>query len=94
MAIRDNAMKFVERTLKMDEIIRPDQCQICARKPGYHPQKSIVAHHWNGYDHPLDVWWICRSCNRFLAGKHDGSLTLEQAKQYVKRCQLERLGLL
>lgn len=21
------------------------------------------AHHWKGYDHPLDVQWLCRSCH-------------------------------
>ena len=43
---------------------------------------TMVAHHWNGYDHPLDIWWICRACNRKLSNKHDGSLTLEQARRY------------
>jgi len=49
-----------------------------------HSACMMVAHHWNGYDNPLDVWWICRSCNRKLQHKHDGSLTLELAKFYVK----------
>jgi len=35
----------------------------------------IVAHHWKGYAHPLDVWWVCQSCNRRLHGRHDGTVT-------------------
>ena len=28
--------------------------------------------------------WICRACNRRLAHKHDGSLSLEQARAFIK----------
>lgn len=45
--------------------------------------RKLIAHHWNGYDNPSDVWWICYSCNSTLANRHDGSLTLEQARNYV-----------
>ncbi len=48
-------------------------------------QTAIVGHHWRGYDHPLDVWWVCRSCNRRLAGRHDGSLTLKDAREFVQK---------
>jgi len=46
--------------------------------------RIIFGHHWRGYDYPLDVWWVCGSCNLALAGKHDGSLpTPEAAKRYI-----------
>ena len=43
----------------------------------------IVGHHWRGYDYPLDVWWICCSCNRRLAGWHDGRLNKDEARLVV-----------
>jgi hypothetical protein len=36
-------------------------------------------HHWRGYEYPLDVWWVCSSCNRLL-DCHDGSVSLEEAR--------------
>lgn len=40
----------------------------------------ITAHHYKGYTNPLDIWWICASCNRKL--KHsDGIMTQEEARQ-------------
>lgn len=44
---------------------------------------AIVPHHFRGYDFPLDVWWVCRSCNRRLVNKHDDSLTIEEARKYI-----------
>lgn len=44
----------------------------------------IVAHHYRGYDHPYDVWFICMSCNRRLQHKHDGVMNLEQARVFVE----------
>lgn len=67
-------------------VIRPNECELCGYKcPGsprywsYH----IIAHHYLGYDHPLDVWFICHRCNRSLRGRHDGSLTKEEARLFV-----------
>jgi hypothetical protein len=42
--------------------------------------RLIVAHHWRGYEHPLDVWWVCQSCNVKLGDRHDGSITVEEAR--------------
>lgn len=46
---------------------------------------TTVAHHWRGYEHPLDVWWVCPSCNGLLAHRHDGSLTIEAARLLKRR---------
>ncbi len=89
-----SAMKFIERAIKDGRLTRVDQCEVCTSKPIGYKAHAIVAHHWNGYDDPLNIWWICRSCNRFLASRHDGSLNLEQAKLYVRRLQRARLGYL
>lgn len=92
MKTQSSAMKMVENAIKRGELTRPEQCEICTCRPRADKVQSIVAHHWNGYDHPLDIWWICRSCNRILAYKHDGSLNKEQAKKYIRRRQMEMLG--
>lgn len=85
------AVKKVEVAVKNGELVRPTKCEVCGRETfktnGIQP---IVAHHWNGYDDPLNVWWICRSCNRFLL-VHDGSLSIEQAKQIIRKKQTRRL---
>lgn len=88
MRSQSSAMKFVERAIKSGNLTRPERCEVCATKPteGY-KKHATVAHHWNGYDDPTNVWFVCRSCNRFLAHKHDGSLNLEQAKLYVRELQ-------
>ena len=48
-------------------------------------QRFFVAHHWKGYEFHDDVWWLCYSCNRKLFGKHDGSISKEDARRYIKQ---------
>jgi hypothetical protein len=88
---RSRATSLVKLAVQSGKLTRPDQCQICTKKPIDHKTRSIVAHHWNGYDDPLNVWWCCRSCNGIL-DVHDGSLSLEQAKLYVRKRQRAKLG--
>lgn len=91
MRSQGSAIKLVELAIKSGKMTRPDQCQVCTKKPIDNKVPAIVGHHWNGYDDPLNVFWVCRSCNRFLAHKHDGSLNLEQAKTYVRKRQRAKL---
>lgn len=91
MRTQSSAIKLVELAIKNGELVRPDRCEVCTSKPVDFKQHAIVGHHWNGYDDPLNLWWVCRSCNRFLAHKHDGSLNLEQAKIYVRKLQRAKL---
>ena len=74
--VQGSAHDSIEYAVKRGQVIKPDACQICGWT------KNLVAHHYRGYDHPLDVWWVCRSCNKSLRA-HDGSLTLEQAKDLI-----------
>lgn len=91
MRTQSSAIKLVELAIKSGELVRPDQCETCNKRPTDNKTRSIVAHHWNGYDDPLNVWWLCRSCNGIL-DVHDGSLNLEQAKLYVRKRQRAKLG--
>lgn len=92
MRTRSSAMKLVELAVKDGEMVRPEKCEVCTSKPADCKTQSIVGHHHNGYDDALNVWFVCRSCNRFLAHKHDGSLTKEEAKLYVRKLQRAMLG--
>jgi hypothetical protein len=52
------AYKQFRKALNDGSLVRPKSCQHCG-KTG-----RIDAHHHNGYDHPLDVLWLCRQCHR------------------------------
>jgi DNA-directed RNA polymerase subunit M/transcription elongation factor TFIIS len=69
-----NAMHKVSCAVLVGELIRPTTCQVCGA-----PESKTVAHHWRGYDFPLDVWFVCPKCNNRLHA-HDGSVSLEQAR--------------
>lgn len=77
------------------KLTRPETCELCGRTPkpvlvrlksGKTIERpSIVGHHWQGYDQPLNVLWVCHRCNARLAGPefHNGSMTKEQSREYV-----------
>lgn len=71
------AHREVFKAKKEGRITRPDACELCGSKG------RTGGHHYNGYDKPLDVWYICYSCNSQLRGYHDGSLTQEQARELI-----------
>lgn len=79
-----DSQQKVKSAIKNGLLVRPETCQLCGWEQSENAdQCEIFAHHWNGYDKPLDVWFICRSCNAKLEKRHDGSLTIEEAKCYV-----------
>lgn len=99
----------VSKAIKSGEMTRLEVCQVCGRNPStdkrwwhglydYDPlssgtrYKMTIAHHWRGYDYPLDVWWVCYSCNRKLR-VHDGSVSLQQAKEVINGSAFEWFGL-
>lgn len=88
--IAKSAHSAVSKALKSGELKRPEFCELCEGNQLKHvvfwrrsTDVVIVAHHWKGHEYPLDVWWLCRLCNNLLNDKHDGSMTKEQAKDYV-----------
>lgn len=84
----------VYKAVKDGKLERPTVCQLCGSvcesvdyvgRFGPCKRARIFAHHHNGYDHPLDVWWICYRCNARLNGRqfHNGTVTMEQARLLI-----------
>ena len=53
------AHQIVKQAIEDGQLIRPSACELCKFEP---ENDFIMAHHWQSYDIPLVVWWICRSC--------------------------------
>jgi len=70
------AMRRVNQAIKCGTLKKPNECQVCGKKA-----KRIIAHHYNGYDNPLSVWFVCSKCNYHLP--HDIEINIHQAKEYV-----------
>lgn len=88
----ETARSKLQTAVRRGELVKPNVCELCEYDVTQPPETlifgavtspRIVGHHWRGYDHPLEVWWICASCNRKLVGKHDGSVTKAQARELV-----------
>ena len=89
-----HAHRLATVAIRNGKLIRPSNCELCGRSDKLPKEEerfwirrsmkhTIGAHHWRGYDYPLDVWWVCEQCNRKLGSSHDGSLTHEQARALV-----------
>ena len=78
MTTPNRSHRKLRTELEAGRITKPAKCEVC--KTG----KAHIAHHWRGYGYPLDVWWVCITCNRRL-DVHDGSISLKQASSYVKK---------
>lgn len=90
-----NARIAVTTAVKEGKLDRPDTCELCGRRakdiiaeydskypePLKNRNYPIEGHHWRGWHHPFDIWWLCHRCNVRLMGIHDGSLTREEARK-------------
>ena len=47
------------KAIRSGILIRPDNCSKCGRS-----DMKIQAHHYMGYNHPLDIEWLCIYCHR------------------------------
>lgn len=94
-------MSKVNMAVKNGMIVKPVACEICGHDPskqtvdrwGFPLAKPIglVAHHYLGYHHPTDVWWVCRSCNAKLAHCHDGRFkTVQEYRDYLVTQEIQR----
>jgi hypothetical protein len=94
---RERAVMLVYQAIKDGVLIRPATCELCGNSPEpqiiappeRHPysRSRIIAHHWNGHNHPLDVWWVCCDCDLNLRGSefHNGTITKEQARGLIEQ---------
>jgi len=92
-ATAKRAHTLVKQAIDDGKLTRPDRCELCGcnaaeweaipwrKKLGR--KFRIYAHHWRGYEYPLDVWWVCQPCNWKLRKKHDGMLIKEDAQELV-----------
>jgi len=84
------AWMLIAKTRGSIDYDEPLACYICNVSTAELRQRAkkwwtdvLIAHHWRGYDYPLDVWWVCPSCHKRLRDcgfEHDGGATLEQVK--------------
>ena len=79
----DSAYATVHRATKDGRLDKPDTCQVCGINCEHH---RIEAHHHNGHDEPLNVWWLCSQCNGRLKGNkwHSGDSSLDDTQAWLK----------
>jgi hypothetical protein len=77
------AYQALRRAIKDGYIKRETTCQLCGIDCEH---QNIDAHHHNGYDDPLNVWWVCTQCNTRIPGDefHTGGFTLEEMREYLQ----------
>ena len=88
---KSRAMGMVKAAMDRGDLVRPGNCELCDRheddratETSPSPWKSIiVAHHHQGYSRPLDIWWVCQSCNVVLGDRTD--LTKDEARKYIAK---------
>ncbi len=74
------AVQQIGQALKDGQLTRPNICELCGE------EEYTQAHHANGYDNPLDVWWLCLSCHGRLRGMtyHRGLISRGAAWKIVQ----------
>lgn len=60
------AYRIVRTALKQGNLKRASFCARCGKPdvPASDGRSTIHAHHFNGYDNPLSVEWLCAKCHR------------------------------
>jgi hypothetical protein len=53
----------IEICIKNGSIKKPNSCENCNKI------SKLEAHHYKGYEHPLDVIWLCKDCHLRKHGK-------------------------
>lgn len=64
-AWRSWAARQVAIAVKGGLLARPSACERCGQS-----SERIEAHHFAGYQRPLTVSWVCRSCHRRAHQEH------------------------
>lgn len=63
--VKSRARAAVKRAIDTGRLVRPSSCSRCgaAERFGLDGRSLIHGHHYLGYDHPLDVEWLCIDCH-------------------------------
>ena len=87
------AHRLCREAVLRGQLVPPDHCEVCGVTRGQWEARGwikalgrtfkVYGHHWKGYNYPLDVWWVCPPCNWKLRNRHDGSLSIEEARKMV-----------
>jgi hypothetical protein len=64
-AEKEKARRIAQNAKKNGEITTKDRCDLCGMQ-----RTDLVMHHWNGHDHPKDIWFVCQQANSNL--DHNG----------------------
>lgn len=67
------AWHAVAYALKIGILVRQN-CQYC-------DDPDSDAHHHKGYDHPLDVLWLCQPCHQRLENENEAGLAIVKGEQ-------------
>lgn len=69
------AHRLVSAAIANGTLVRPSTCSDCGKtpKPGSDGRATIHGHHHKGYDHPLDVEWLCPKCHRLRDPQPSGA---------------------
>lgn len=82
---RIKANRMATRAIERGELIRPDRCEECDKKPYF---AKIHAHH-DDYTKPLDIRWLCGSCHKqyhlMLDDKPTKPVVVMPDKEYKSR---------
>lgn len=70
------AHRAVRVAIRKGTLIKPEKCSDCGKHGRLH------AHHWKGYDNPLDVEWLCASCHASRHGRGPRARKNEQERIY------------
>jgi ribosomal protein S27AE len=61
-----HARRIVREAIKSGQLKKPEKCQHCGEI------KPLEANH-KGYNHPLEVRWLCRKCHQLTYIGYGGS---------------------
>lgn len=60
MLTKDQARGRVRDAVRHGRLVKPSACEECYAPT---PTRLLDGHHFNGYDDPLSVKWVCRRCH-------------------------------
>lgn len=70
---KNKSRRILRTAIEKGHIVRPETCSKCGKPSKRRDGRSgIQGHHHAGYDHPLDVEWLCVNCHLEMDGRVSG----------------------